>query len=348
MHVDYLIIGQGIAGSLFAHELNQHNQTFIVIDQGAHNASKTAAGIYNPVVLKRFTPVWHAQQQIQVAQNTFAQLSQALNLTLDYPTPICRIFHDAMEKSTWLDKSTRPDLAPYLGKTHPAGAAALHTPNGVGEVKLSGRIDVKGFLSAMKAALMTNAQLRIASFDYAALTPIAQGWRYHDITAQHVVFCEGFGIKDNPFFNTLPLQGNKGEVLRIYAPKLNLTTIAKGGIFIAPLPEVDTATYFVGATYNWTDKDEAPSASAKEALQQKLNTLIKVPYGVVSQTAGIRPTVIDRRPLLGEHPTQRGLYVLNGLGTRGVMLGATMAQQLYAHIQNKTPLDNAVSIARFY
>ncbi len=42
--------------------------------------------------------------------------------------------------------------------------------------------------------------------------------------------------------------------------------------------------------------------------------------------AGVRPTVKDRRPLIGTHPMHSQLHVLNGLGTRGVMLGPAMAK----------------------
>ena len=79
----------------------------------------------------------------------------------------------------------------------------------------------------------------------------------------------------------------------------------------------------------------------------KLNTLITCSYKVVNQVAGIRPTVKDRRPLVGQHVFHKNLYVLNGLGTRGVMMGPYVAKQLFDFIELGTPLEADIDIKRF-
>ena len=48
--------------------------------------------------------------------------------------------------------------------------------------------------------------------------------------------------------------------------------------------------------------------------------------------AGVRPTVKDRRPLVGTHSGLNSIHILNGLGTRGVMLGPYLANQLFQQI----------------
>jgi len=82
-------------------------------------------------------------------------------------------------------------------------------------------------------------------------------------------------------------------------------------------------------------------------LLDKLNTFIRCDYEVVDQVAGIRPTVADRRPLLGRHPRHQNLYVLNGFGSHGVMVAPYAAHQLYNFIEKGVPLDSDVDIARF-
>ena len=72
-----------------------------------------------------------------------------------------------------------------------------------------------------------------------------------------------------------------------------------------------------------------------------------VPYTIVEQSAGIRPTVKDRRPLLGVHPKHTRLALFNGLGTRGVMIAPKMAQELYQHLSEGTPLEEEVDLRRF-
>ena len=41
------------------------------------------------------------------------------------------------------------------------------------------------------------------------------------------------------------------------------------------------------------------------------------------------------------------MYVLNGLGTRGVLVAPAMAEALYNSIENDTPLPEEIDINRF-
>ena len=59
--VDYIIVGQGLAGTLLAHDLIEQGHTLVVIDKDLKaSASKVAAGLFNPVSMKRCIPTWNA------------------------------------------------------------------------------------------------------------------------------------------------------------------------------------------------------------------------------------------------------------------------------------------------
>jgi hypothetical protein len=60
--IDYLIIGSGLAGCIFRSGITKEN--YFVMDNNSQNSSKIAAGLYNPVILKRFSEVWNAQEQL--------------------------------------------------------------------------------------------------------------------------------------------------------------------------------------------------------------------------------------------------------------------------------------------
>ena len=62
---------------------------------------------------------------------------------------------------------------------------------------------------------------------------------------------------------------------------------------------------------------------------------------------GIRPTVADRRPLVGQHETHKNLYVMNGLGSRGVLIAPSIAKDLIAHIEDDITLPKEIDINRF-
>ena len=86
---------------------------------------------------------------------------------------------------------------------------------------------------------------------------------------------------------------------------------------------------------------------AKTELLGKLDTFLKCSYEVVKHVAGIRPTVTDRRPLVGQHPDYPRFYLLNGFGSRGVMIAPFAAQQLFQAIEAQIPVHPEMDIARF-
>jgi glycine/D-amino acid oxidase-like deaminating enzyme len=105
--------------------------------------------------------------------------------------------------------------------------------------------------------------------------------------------------------------------------------------------------YKIGATFNWADKTNVPSKEGRQELVDKLKTVINCPFEIVEHEAGIRPTTGDRRPLLGVHKDNSRLGILNGLGTRGVMIAPLMAKKLFQFLENDVPLDREIDIRRF-
>ena len=97
-----------------------------------------------------------------------------------------------------------------------------------------------------------------------------EGVSYEGLRARAAIFCEGFGLQKNPYFNYLPLNGTKGELVRIHAPELKETRVIKSGVFLIPLGE---DRYLVGATYSWKDKSPGPTEAAREEILTKLPPL---------------------------------------------------------------------------
>ena len=61
MEVDYLIIGSGLAGISFAESCLLHHKKIMVLNDNSQNSTTIAGGLYNPIVLKRFTKIWEAE-----------------------------------------------------------------------------------------------------------------------------------------------------------------------------------------------------------------------------------------------------------------------------------------------
>lgn len=345
MNVEYIVVGCGLAGISFCEHLRKEGHSFVVFDNDSQKASTTAAGMYNPVILKRFTEVWDAQIQLDYAIPFYSELEELLEAKLIYPYSIYRRFSSVEEQNNWYTASDKPALEPFLSTQLITNSFnGIDAPHGYGEVKQAGRVDTNALIDGYKAYLKSTNRFINSSFDYNSCQFSDEGINIANIHAKKLICAEGYGVIRNPFFKDLPLKVAKGELMLIHAPDLKIDVILKSSVFIIP---EGNDYYSVGATYNWSDKSVLTTEVAREELQKKLEKILQCDYKVVEQYAGIRPTVTDRRPLLGQHQSIANMYVLNGLGTRGVMLGPLMGKHLYNCIEHHIALPKAVNITRF-
>ncbi|RKS98946.1 FAD-binding oxidoreductase [Flavobacterium sp. 123] len=343
--IDYLIVGAGLAGISFSEVALKNNKTIFVLDNDSQNSSKIAGGLYNPVILKRFSEVWQAQAQLVLMNEFYDSLKQKIKVDFDFKKPILRKFFSIEEQNNWFAASDKAALSPFLStdliyKKY----EGIDAPFGYGEVLQTGYVDTALLLKTYKDFLINNNLFREESFDYDELRLQKDTIIYKDIEAKHILFAEGFGVHSNPYFNTLPLDGTKGELFIIKAPDLDLDVIVNTSVFILP---IGNDLYKVGATYNWKDKTDLPTEEGKAELVARIKEILSCDFEIISHFAGVRPTVKDRRPLIGTHPKHPSVHILNGLGTRGVMLGPAMAKVLYDSIEHQIPLDKDINIDRF-
>ena len=345
MNYDYIIVGSGLASIMFAEQLRLHNKSFIVISNRSQQASVVASGLYNPVVLKRFTATWNAAAHLDSAIPKYVELEQLLGHKLDHVLPIHRVFNSVKEQNNWFLACDKPVLTNFLNpEIIPNTNSAVKAPFGFGAVNFTGRIDTQLLIESYREFLLKRNQYIEETFEYTDVKDNREGVEYRTLKARKIVFTEGFGVHKNPYFKYLPLEGTKGELITIHAPTLKLVVILKSSIFVIPMGE---DRYLVGSTYEWTDKTNEPTQKSKIELIEKLERLIGCDYEIVDQRAGIRPTVVDRRPLVGQHPSHKNMHVLNGLGTRGVLVAPSMAKALYDSIEKGASLPAEIDISRF-
>lgn len=344
--IDYLIIGSGLAGIAFSEMALQNDKTIFVMDNSSQNSSKIAGGLYNPVILKRFSEVWKAQQQLVLMDTFYAALQEKLKTKVDFKKPILRKFFSIEEQNNWFTASDKIALAPFLSTNLITKKySGIESPYNYGEVLQTGYVDTAILLKEYREYLSKSGLFSESSFEYDILEVFQDHIRYKDIEAKHIVFAEGFGMHANPYFKHLPLDGTKGELFIIKAPELDLDVIVNTSVFILPM---GNDLFKVGATYNWKDKTDLPTDEGKLELIERIKEIITCDFEIIEHFAGVRPTVKDRRPLVGTHALHRSVHILNGLGTRGVMLGPAMAEALFNNIENQIPLDKEIDIKRFF
>ncbi|MET3730759.1 NAD(P)/FAD-dependent oxidoreductase [Moheibacter stercoris] len=343
--VDYIIVGQGVAGSCFALKLLQQNKSFLVIDSQEHMASKVAVGIYNPVVLKRFALIWKAQQQLDRMHQYFRAFESLLGGQYVHEIPTYRILKDDNEIHAWNLKAEKPELSKFLDTTIRQDAPEkIHAPKGFAEVKQTGRIDLSTCLQDFRNFLKANQFILEEKFDYHQIVIEENHVLYQDIQADKLVFCDGFGIKENPYFNYLPIIGVKGEVL-----KIKTETSISEGIWKAHnfLLEIEPRISLTASTYDRDDLSPEPTEKGKQEILSYLGEIYSGKVEVLEHWAGIRPTVLDRRPVIGAHPKVPHIYLFNGMGTRGTLLAPDMTEELFAFIEEKQALDKEADLNRF-
>lgn len=352
--VNYIIVGQGLAGTILAQTLIKSGKSIIIInDCKSSSASMVAAGLYNPVVFKRLVKSWKADELISFMDKFYVDSETLLGEHFYFKKQIVKLFSEEQEKVLWLKKS-KEDVGRYLSKTIQNNFLKdLIHYNSAGEsseVIDAGNLNTSLFLNSFENYFKINKQHIDEIFEYDKLTFTDHSVNYKNINADKLIFCEGYKTIHNPYFNWLPFKLTKGELLTIKIPmpledELSFADkVINKGVFVLPL---GNNFFKVGATYEWTDLSENTTAAGKNFLIEKLDKIFKVPYEIVIQQAGIRPTVIDRRPLIGMHKHFPSLGIFNGMGTKGVMLAPFFANQFADFLENKTVLDKEVDIARF-
>ena len=343
--VDYLVVGCGLAGISFCETLESNGKSFHVVSDNSQQSSLVAGGLYNPVILKRFTMAWNAREQMEIAMPFYQKLEEKLQVKLDYKLKVLRLFASIEEQNGWFEAADKPNLDYFLSTDIQQNEnPSLQAPYGFGEVLYTGRIDTHALLKAYSNHLKEKKIFSKESFDFSNLEVETDYVAYKSIKAKRVVFAEGFGLKNNPFFSYLPLNGTKGELLTILAPDFKENNVIKSSVFTIPLGD---DLYRVGATYKWKDKTNQPTQASREELLTKLKTFLTCDFEVVNHVAGIRPTVADRRPLVGEHPKHQNLYCLNGFGSRGVLIAPYASAQLYNSIEFQREINPEMDVKRF-
>lgn len=344
---DYLIVGQGLAGSLLSLELIEKGAKVLVFDNpDGQSSSKVAAGIFNPVTGKRFVKTWLCDEIYPNIIPFYKSLEAKFRVKILHKTPISRPIESVKEQNQIIDLADDPQNEPYVAfqQSPPEIKEFTDAKYGVLSTKIGGWVDVAIFLKTIKNYLIENNSYKIHVIDYEQIIIKKDSVNYQKYIFKKVIFCEGYSTVNNPYFNWLPFNAVKGEVLNLKMDTALKNFILLKGIFVVPNPN---GTYKIGATYNWVDKTSEITNDGRNEIEEKLRKLTKIDFEFISQSAGIRPATVDRRPFLGLHPKYNSIGIFNGLGTKGVSLGPYFAQHFANFLINNEQLNSDVNINRF-
>ncbi len=344
---DYLIVGQGIAGTSLAHLLlEEHRKVLIVNDESQPSSSRVAAGIFNPLTGKKLVKTWMADELFPYAATFYRAGERKLGALFYHPLNSFRPYRSVAEQNDYLALAADASVAAYV-ETNPDLAAYhhIHHPFGGLEVLGSGWVDIPLYLEASRRCFQRTDSYVNAAFREEDLRWDEAGISWQGLTFKNVILCQGVLARDQSFFGWLPFHPVKGQVLDLRVTDYGIRNIVNQGIFLLPRQQDMVRA---GATYTWHDLDWEVTEDGRQYLEDKLRPLLKTGYQVTGQQAGIRPSVKDRRPLIGRHPDRPGLWIFNGFGSKGVTLVPFFARQLADHLSGEKELDPAVNIERYF
>ena len=345
MNVDFIIVGQGLAGTCFAFELIKQKKTFIIIDEYRPNtSSRIALGIYNPLILKWFTKPWHIDNQIKYFYTFYSELNKFLKNKFFNDTGIYKFLKTPYDQNNWLTKNSSSGREQYMSsKLFSINNRGLINNDFYGFITSAGRLDIQFLLKSFRNYCVSKNSIIEQKFNYNHLVINQSSFGFKKFIANSIIFCEGYSGSKNPYFSNLNLKPTKGEILKIYCAGLNLQEIIHAGLLIVPL---GNDYYSIGATYNWDIINAIPTIEAKKIIIDILNNTLNKSYSIVEHLAGIRPSTVDRRPLVGAHTKHNNMYILNGLGTRGVLLAPYLSKILVDNIYCNQLIPEEVDVNR--
>lgn len=344
---DHILVGQGLAGSCLALQLMKRGKKILVYDQPQDNrASAIAAGLFNPITGRFLKQSWMAEKIFPQLLQFYKEAEVLLRQRFFYPMPIYRPFTSIEEQNEWMAASEKKLLQPFIEKIHTSSLPdqQVHDPFGGVVTRHSGYLDTKGFINGVRDFLTTREAYRENIFDPERLSIHPGEINYKSHAAANIIFCEGVGSMANRFFNWVPIRPLKGETLTVLL-KEQPEVIFNRGVYIVPTQTKHE--YLVGATYTPADTSREITQSGRAALEEKLNELITTPFTVNHHNWGIRPTTLDRRPILGRHPEFKNLIIFNGLGTKGVSLAPYFSGVLSDWLAGQGEIPFEVNIERF-
>jgi glycine oxidase len=343
---DFIIVGRGLSAGVLMHYCAAHNITFKVI--GVHELSRSslvAAGIWNPVVFKRMTKSWRAEEFTDELFRFYPEAERGMNTKIFHPRHIIRAFNQAQEVELW-KKKAGDELDLFLDPEIYSDHGGLHgcmINGGYGIVKRAGNLDVRGFIAGTEEKYREHITEEV--FDHSQLQLENDKVKYKQHLASDIVFCEGYRVSENPFFKWVPLNPAKGEILTITSDVETGGRIFNRNGFLLP---VGDRKFRVGATFSWGEMTETETVAGGAELQAKTKAMISTNYEVVRQEAGIRPATLDLRPVVGQHPRFARLWVFNGLGAKGVMIAPFLAKNFVHFYLKKEPLVREADVKRYY
>lgn len=333
------VVGAGLIGRLLAWQLLQHDCQVDLYDRDQGDASQSAAAIAaamlapiseavdaEPIVYQQglaaldVWKTWVDELNSATAIDTQLHVDGSIVVSHrqdqgDFQRFVQRLrSHPDIRKSSFgiVNKSKLGQLEPELCQNF---TSACYLED-------EGCLDNSALLMALAEAIKQLGGRWHCSHQVTHLS--AENCRQRFANADRIIDCRGFGARED----TQSLRGVRGEVLRVFAPEVNLSRPVRlmhprYKLYVAPKPDHE---YVIGATQ--IESESEHPVTIRSGLEL-LSALYSMHTGfseaeILSQSARCRPAFNDNLPAI----RQQGAFIsINGLYRHGYLLSPVVVQQ---------------------
>jgi len=346
---NFLIVGQGLAGSLLAWRLLRNGYSVLIVDPGLEQtASRTAAGLINPITGKRLVKTQHVEQYLPVAMSLYKDLGEYFGETFWHAKRQVRLFQSAEDTEQWKKRCSEVGYGQYLGNKFNADTKAYLNDSSKGgfEQKQCGYLDTNLLLDTLRQYFQTKGCITKQHLNVDDLTVSASSTQWQNHTFDNVIFCDGYQLQNNPWFSWLPLQPAQGEIFTLKTSQPLPDEIVQFGKWLLPLEE---GAFKLGSTWQWKPIDEQTTEDAATTLTTALEQQFPQ-YSdakLIERRVGVRPGTRDKMPFIGHHPNYPSLSVFNGFGSKGTLMIPWCSEHFYDLLIKGISLPSFVDINRY-
>ena len=159
--VDYLIIGQGLAGTWLSYYLLKAQKTVGVVDSFQENsASNIASGVINPITGRKLVKSWEIDSLLPFAKNAYQELETILKDQFWYDKKIVWHIQDNALLNDFMGRSAAAGYEKYIGtidrKTDLQG---LKSSLAYAEIEQAAQVNTKKMIACYRNFLIKNKLL---------------------------------------------------------------------------------------------------------------------------------------------------------------------------------------------
>ncbi len=346
--IDFIIVGQGIAGSNLAFELLKRNKSVVIFDSSWRDAAcLVAAGVINPITGQRLVKSWRSDIAHPYAKMFYRQLEKSLSAKFFHDRKILQLCKSPEEHDLWNKRKSDFAYAGFIGSgSYKSEFDSLNDNYGHHFIEHSAWVEPSSIMPAYADYFRQRGVLVSEEFNYTELSMSDSEFvKYKNFQASAVIFCEGWQAIRNPYFSWLPYRCAKGEILQVSAENEIPEHIIHRGNW---LMKCDTDEFRIGSTWDRENLNSQPTEVAKAELLKAVKNILISPKDVKvrKHSAGVRPCTATTRPHLGVNPKFKRLYSFNGFGSKGYALSPFFAKEFAEYITSGKPLDSEADLAR--